>query len=104
MLKLKELVLCGSILGCMVITSDVMAASTSSSLNSRMNLELDDKSQLKVKNSYLTYYIMRTRNPSNGNIGSWSLVKPADKRVKWDVIKAEKWGDRKSTRLNSSHT
>lgn len=93
MLKLKELVLCGSILGCMVITSDVMAASTSSSLNSRMNLELDDKSQLKIKNSYLTYYIMRTRNPRNGNIGSWSLVKPADKRVKWDVIKAEKWGD-----------
>lgn len=93
MLKLKELVLCGSILGCMVITSDVMAASTSSSLNSRMNLELDDKSQLKIKNSYLTYYIMRTRNPKNGNIGSWSLIKPADKRVKWDVIKADKWGD-----------
>lgn len=51
MSKLKNLILCGSILGNVLMAQEGMAASTASSLNSRMNLELDDKGSLTIKNT-----------------------------------------------------
>lgn len=57
-------------------------ADTVSALNSRMNLELSDSGTLTVKSSYLTYYMLRGRDPANQGLSDSPIfIKPVDGRL-----------------------
>ena len=74
-----------------VLLSASLHSSSSESLTSRMNVNLDTQGTITVNNNYLTNYILRGVDPETGEKGPMEFIKPSKQAVNFDFVDVGEW-------------